>query len=296
ETLGKVHDSTGREAVITAISIVANPDFDKIRHSSFQEYFFESFVQTLNRYPGREGVFDLWKEGVSNRLFVPEFHAREHLHVPSWMRALRANDKDTHLAFDNEFWGFNNKSRHNVSYQAAFDVSEMSDVLEQAASIKSGLDLFEQLFGYRSSYIVPPNGPYNDALNEQCAVNGIRYIGTAKIRKEPLGSGQTRTRFHYLGERNRQGQRYITRNCLFEPSIEGRDWVSTCMSEMEIAFRWRKPAIVSTHRVNYIGALVEKNRTKGLEELGRLLEAIVQRWPNVEFLTTTELGRLLSNG
>ena len=36
----------------TPLTIVANPDFSKIRDSDFSEYFYESFAETLKRYPG----------------------------------------------------------------------------------------------------------------------------------------------------------------------------------------------------------------------------------------------------
>ena len=63
-----------------------------------------------------------------------------------------------------------------------------------------------------------------------------------------------------------------------------------------MAFLMRKPAIVSTHRINYVGYIDEGNRDRTLKLLRQLLTAVLRRWPDVEFLTTVQLGRLMENG
>jgi len=72
------------------------------------------------------------------------------------------------------------------------------------------------------------------------------------------------------------------------------DLVQSCLSEIEIAFRWQKPAIISSHRVNYIGSINPDNAKHGLKELNRLLLSITKKWPDIEFMTPTELGRLIN--
>ena len=98
--------------------------------------------------------------------------------------------------------------------------------------------------------------------------------------------------------KNRYNQRYLTRNCFFEPgsreSGDNKDWVNDCMREIEIAFRCHKPATISTHRVNYTGTLHTENRENSLKKLDSLLSTIIKKWPNVEFMTSMELGDLIS--
>ena len=159
--------------------------------------------------------------------------------------------------------------------------------------IKDGLDLFEKLFGYRAIYFVPPNGAFNNILNNTLIENGIKFRSAAKIQHEPLGLGRIRKTYHYLGQKDKTGIKYIVRNCSFEPSRPGNDWVDRCLNDIKIAFRWNKPAIISTHRVNYIGSLDPNNRDKGLKELKRLLTEITRNWTNVEFMTTVQLGELI---
>ena len=89
--------------------------------------------------------------------------------------------------------------------------------------------------------------------------------------------------------------RYIIRNCVFEPSKRGKDWVDSCLNEMKIAFRCGKPAIITTHRVNFIGVHDVSNRDNGLRELTRLLKSILRTWPDVEFMIADQLGDLMDS-
>lgn len=294
DTLLKFKDQAGNPAVFTAVSLVANPDFEKIRQSDFTKYFYEPFTTTLSRYPDREGVYEVWKQGIQAKVFKPQFHGREHLHVAGWMKALQQGDATVHLAFEQEVWGFTNHHPSGFQYQAAFDVLEPSDLIMQKQIIEEGLKLFKETFHYPATFFVPPNGPFNNSLEAVAADNGIKFMSASKIQQEALGKGKTKRVFHYLGQRNKHNQIYITRNCFFEPTQEGRSWVASCVQEIENAFAWKKPAIISSHRVNYIGALDPDNRQRGLKSLHELLTEVQTRWPDVEFMTSDQLGDLIN--
>lgn len=291
-TLSKFADRMGNHPVFTALSLVANPDFDKIRRDNFSQYHYEPFTDTLRRY-GREEAFTLWKEGLAEKLFVPEFHAREHLNVPVWMRMLQRGDVATRLGFDLGCWGFLVNTPYQVNYQASFDLQRKADLTSHRKAIESGLQLFSGIHGYKASYLVAPNGPFPKALEEDCARMGVRYIGASKIQLEPLGRGKQRRHLHWLGQKNRFQQRYLTRNAFFEPNAPGKNWVRSCLNEIDHAFFWGKPAVISSHRTNYIGSLDEQNRRNSLEQLSELLRAVLKKWPDVEFITSTELGNLI---
>lgn len=290
-SLEKFKDTNSNHPKITAVSLVANPDFDRIRENNFEEYYFEPLQKTFEKYDNTKAL-DYWKEGINRKLFEPQFHGREHLNIVSWMRALKGGDPETHLAFDHGIWAFKGINTAVQSYQAAFDLEFAKDIEIQKEVIASGLDLFEEMWGYKATFFVPPNGPFNNSLEEIAAKKGIKYMSASKIQQEVLGEGKTRKVFHALGQKNKWGQRYITRNCFFEPSSPAKDWVSSCLEEIEIAFRWKKPAVISSHRVNYIGVLNENNRKQSLEKLEQLLSGILLKWPDVKFMSSSELGQL----
>lgn len=295
DLLSGVKDSTHRPVVITPFAVVANPDFNRIEQSDFNEYYYEPITDTLNRYPGCSNSFNMWKEGISRRLFVPQFHGREHLNVKVWMRALKNGNQKALIAFRHKVWGIStsNDPEIGVEFQAAFDFTEPSDIEYHRQVIISGLNLFEGLFGYRASCIVPPNGPFSSKLETLCFDQGIRSLSVPRIQREPIGNRKTRIRVHWLGKKGKSGLRYFTRNCFFEPGQYGIDWIDRCLYEIETAFRWNKPAIISSHRVNYIGTHARENRESGLRQLGTLLKKIVTTWPEVEFITSAELSEMI---
>jgi hypothetical protein len=292
EVLKSVKDKNGSSAKMTAVSLVANPDFKKIKEDNFHNYYYEPFTKTLERY-GKHGAFALWQQGIKENIFIPEFHGREHLNIQAWLRALRQGDKEALLAFEYGIWGYNRKK--GIGFQAAFDLEFASDLEQQKQIVKEGLVLFEKLHGYQANFFVPPNGPINDQLEKTAAENGIKFMSTPKIQQEVLGEGRTKRHFRYLGKKNKHNQLYITRNAFFEPSGSRKDEVAICLKQIEMAFKYNKPAIISSHRVNFIGGLNEENRTTSLEQFSTLLKTIVKTWPEVEFMTSTELGLVIDN-
>ena len=296
EVLMSARDWNNNPAVFTAVSLVANPDFTAIRDSGFTQYFYEPFTETLKRFPGCEGSFELWKQGINAKIFIPQFHGREHLNISSWMHALKHGHLETLEVFNEGMWGYVNTfyEGREINYQEAFNIYDPEEIPFLEEVLKDGLNLFEKLFGYRARFFVAPNGPFPKKLEKNLALHGITFISQSKIQNEPLGYGKTRKVFHYLGMKNKFGQIYITRNCFFEPgSLLKKDWVGSCMNEIELAFRWHKPAIISSHRVNYIGSLNKDNRINNLNLLHKLLADITRRWPDVEFMSTDQLGSLI---
>lgn len=295
--LSSVVDSTGRPVVFTPVSLTANPDFIKIRDSDFTEYHYEPFTATLQKYKDCENSFKLWQEGIEKRIFVPQFHGREHLNVRVWMNALKGNHKRVRQAFKYGMWGISTADdpEIGVELQAAFDFINIDDLIYQKEVIVTGLKLFERLFGYPAVYFVPPNGPFSSALEATCAEEGIKYLSASKIQTEPLGQGRTAKKLHWLGQTDRTGLTYITRNCFFEPSLPEKDWTDSCLNDISVAFRWHKPAVISTHRVNYIGALDRRNRDTGLAQLTSLLNQVMKKWPDAEFITPAELGEIINS-
>ena len=60
-----------------------------------------------------------------------------------------------------------------------------------------------------------------------------------------------------------------------------------------MAFAMGKPAIISTHRINYIGGIFPSNRDANLKLLNSILKYLVKKWPEVEFMASDTLGDLI---
>jgi hypothetical protein len=297
DVLSSHKDASGVGPSFTALCVTANPDFEKIRASEYEAYHYEPIKETIDRYYGGARVFETWRQGIEAGLFLPQFHGREHLNVGRWLAGLRSGDQHLRAAFDVQAIGPTplNRSGAGEGYLAAFDVGDAEQIGELAGICQDGLTLFERLFGYQaalftSSALLHP-GPLEKHLSKQ----GIRYVDRAKCTLEPVQGGRHRRRYFRMGQRNSYGQRYITRNCMFEPCAKPEaDVVDATLRDIEIAFRWGKPAIISSHRVNYVGAVEEDNRARGLKALDRLLTEVRKHWPDVHFLSFRDFSRMLS--
>ena len=125
---------------------------------------------------------------------------------------------------------------------------------------------------------------------------GIEYLQGLAFQQIPVEDEPLKciTKYHYLGQRNKLGQTYLVRNAFFEPyKGDAIDWTAECLNRVSIAFKCRKPAIISTHRLNFIGSLDMSYRDKNLEKFKALLISIKKNWPAVEFMSSDELGQLI---
>lgn len=298
ELLSQYSDRSGQPPTITANSVMVNPDFDKIRASNFEEYHYELFTETLKKYPGRSSSFKLWNEGIDSKLFYPEFHGREHLNVARWMNALKNNLPETRLAFDLSLFGLSTfvSNEDRKSYLAAFDTYDIDNSYPVEKIISEGLTLFRKIFGYSSRSFIAPNYIWPTSLEQTLAKEGIKYIKGRTTQLAPVhDSWKAKKIRHYTGQKNSFNQIHLVRNCHFEPSFNGnKDVVDNCLSQIEEAFSYRKPAIVVTHRVNFIGSVVKSNRDKSLKQFDRLLTEMQKRWSDIEFMTVNSLGDLIT--
>jgi hypothetical protein len=291
-TLSSFKDARGNHPVFTAFCLVANPAFEKIESNKFQTYNYERVDSTFEQYYGNNLV-DLWRNGERSNIFVPEFHGREHLNVAQWLKALQANEFQARTAFKHRVWGYTNRNQFNISFQAAFDVGTSEEVSIHRKIVTDGLNCFEELMGYPASAFVPPNGIMHKDLYQVSAMAGIKYIFSAQRNALAVGQGRHKIVWNYLGKRNDAKQIFIIRNAFFEPSDPGRNWVKTCVSEIQSAFDAKRPAIIGSHRVNYIGSRDRENQQRGLSQLSELLTQILAKWPDIEFMSTRQLGKLI---
>lgn len=296
DVLQSVRDKNGCPAILTANTVVANPIFDRIKESGFQEYFYEPFTETLNRSKDHEGAFEMWKQGMTKGVFHPQLHGREHLNVKKWLRTLRSGDEVTRLAFDLGTFGLTSTvdSRIKNNYMGAFNSGLDEDIMEYDKIIIEGSSLFERLFGYKSESFIATTYTWSPKIEPSLKSNGVKFLQGMVHQHVPLDDD---TNFewkkdNFIGRKSLNGLTYLMRNCYFEPS-QGGDTAEDCMKRIKIAFRLNKPATISMHRLNVIGSIDENNRTKNLASLKWLLGQIVKEYPDVEFMSSDELGHLI---
>lgn len=301
DVLSSVSDMNGNPAKITLNYLMANPDFEKIKESGFTEYHYELFTETLKRYPNHDKSFELVKVGTKQKMFQPQFHGREHLNVLMWLDALRNDYTGVRESFNSKV--FSNLIRPTTldkryRFLEAYNINVKEEYKFIQTSIQEGLKLFEDIFEFKSESIIAPTYLWDPVIEETAFDEGVRIIQGGILQKYSeyyKNITGKQGQFHYLGEKNRNNQVYLIRNGFFEPSQNSKLGYDRCLKDIEIAFKLKKPAIISSHRLNFIGELNNENRNKNLKQLIILLKEIINKYPDVEFMSSDELGALILN-
>lgn len=296
DVLTSVKDKNGRHAVFTPLALPMNIDFEKIRAKQYDDFYNEPLTETFEKLPGYEGTWELWKQGMEAGIFLPQFHGREHLNLKMFRHLLRQRDPELMANLENRSYAsISSRPFPNINYPAAFHFEEFAENESLKEILREGLETFEQVFGYRATLFNAPAGREHRVLHEELAHLGVRYIESSLLFKEHQGRGKYKTELRYTGKKNEYGQTFLVRNVVFEPAQDrGLDWVDFALRQIAAAFRWRRPAQISSHRVNFCGRIDEKNREKGLSGLKELLQRIVKTWPDVEFMAGNELGDFIA--
>lgn len=294
ETLTSVKDKNGMPAIFTPYANCANIDFEAVIQNNFDHYRYELLPDTLNRLPGYEGAWQLWQEGIDNKLFVPQFHGREHLNIKLFDELLQSKDPMLLACIENNsYTGLPLHYYKTIFYNEAYSFNDFSENEVLAKLLGEGLLAFEKVFGYKASNFNAPGACEHEVLEKTMAAYGISYIDSVVLKNEHQGNGFYKNKLRYVGKTNQYNQRYLIRNCVFEPT-QAKEAIASCLKEIETAFFWKKPVNISSHRVNFTGVIDEKNRAVGIKSLEKLLKVIVMRWPDVEFMAANELGDLMA--
>lgn len=298
ELLLRHRDNNGNHPVITTNTIMANPDFLKIRNSNYLEYHFEVFTETLKRHPNSNQVLSIYRNGIEDGLVWPQFHGREHVNVLQWLKLLRDGNKSMLTAFEQEAFSIDIKHEKlkRANLMAAYDSDNEQSRQFINNSIEEGLKLFKNVFGFCSKSAIAPAGVWGDDNEAVMQKHGVQYLQGFVIQRKPnQESKHYNTVYRFIGQTNSLKQVYMPRNCYFEPSTnQNYDWISSCIKQIQLAFFLKKPAIISMHRINFTGGLDHNNRNVSLEKFERLLLQILNRWPGVEFMHTAQLGEIIT--
>jgi len=298
EVLSSVADAEGRPGQFTANMVMGNPDFDAIRDGQFERFVHEPFHVSYERYHGKD-LRRVWRELASAGLVRHQFHAREHLNAPFWLADLRAANPATQEAFDQGFYGLKCRTGRpgRRDYLAAYDPATVGQLPEYWAILEDGLRMYEEVFGEPSLSMVPCNYVWPEEFDEVLAEQGTRFLQGSSVEfritpgVERFATQTVRRRF---GARRRSGLHDLVRNVTFEPyRSEATDHVDRALQQVRTAFFWGKPAVICTHRINYVAGMRPDLRDRHLQGLRRLLEAITKQWPDAAFRSSDELARMV---
>ena len=295
DVLTSVKDKNGRHACMTPFANIANPDFSKIKESGFSNYYRESFVDTLSHYGSKyDGVLELWKQGIAANIFRPEYHGTEHINIPLFMYYLQSGHQSSRMAFDNECVGVPSlpceQPAAGVVINSYYKDESKIEILKE--SIIYGIALFNDILGYQPTQFTPGASLYSESIEQTLFDNGIICINTDHFKKVLIRRHKVPV-LRYTGQKINNSGKFLVRNCTFEPynsdCSKNDSVVANCLAQVNAAFLMKTPAIISSHRVNFVGELESHHRDESFGQLRLLLSEIVKKWPDVEFLNGTEL-------
>lgn len=292
DVLLRFMDKNGNHPVITMNYLSANPDFEQIENGGFKQYYYETINKTYQRNEGSKAVIDLVKQGIRNGVFFPQCHGREHFNIPLWMNSLQEGDKDVLKAFKYAMCGIFPKANPSEGnkYMATFRVNNEKYLGMYNEIVSESLKLFKEIWGFSSKSFIAPCYTWHDEMEKILYQGGVRIIQGERKQRDSI---KNRHIFHYQGQQNSNGQIYSVRNCSFEPATDKSFSLENALAEVSKAFERNRLAIVSSHRINYVGGIDVLNRKRNLQLLGSYLGEILVKFPDVEFMSSDCMSDLL---
>lgn len=299
KVLESVRDKRNRHAVFTTYAMPANVDYERTLQCG--EYVAENLDVTYDRLSEKdkanfEGAFTLLREGINRRILRPQFHGREHLNILAFNKLLR--DKNPVLLANLHELSLAGIPNHinlpNIGFHEAFSLQTSRELEIHKTILEDGLNRFDQVYGYRPLSFTPPAMLFHPQLYPFVESLGIEAIDKPRRHQVHMGDGIFKKEINRLGIQKNQKHVTVVRNCMFEPNAKNIDWVNFTLDQIKAAFFWGKPAIISSHRVNFCGHIDPENRKKGLVDLQNLLNKVVQIWPDVEFVSVDELAECIN--
>ncbi|SHE64239.1 hypothetical protein SAMN05444278_103257 [Psychroflexus salarius] len=294
-----IYEQTNKRPVITANYILSNPDFEKIMASDFKKYYRKFFWDHLSERSQLNEYKNCVNSLMKKKFFYPQLHGMEHVQVPYWLRNLKDRKEESLEAFRHEVYGIstNVSKEKRDTYLATlnyYDDKELDDFMLPSLSLAS--QKFQSFFGYKSKSFIAPNYVWSSNIEIKLNEVGVDFIQSSRSQMLPKKYGD-RSIIKRIGEQNSLGQIYLVRNSIFEPSTsnEKKKMKDKCLEQINMAFHLNKPATISMHRLNFMGGFVESNRDENLLLLKEILLKVIKKWPNVEFMHSEELGRLIKD-
>lgn len=184
--------------------------------------------------------------------------------------------------------------------EAARELGPWRDPALLERELTGSLELFTRVFGRDAVSVIAPDYAWHGAVEELWESRGLRIIQAKREQRNPrLPSGLPGRLLKLVGRRwdawRHPRRSYLERNCRFEP-VQGADPVATvarCAVDVVAAWRRGEPAVVESHRVNFV------HTDAGVADRGRrALEALLAEVAALEplFLVDAEVAQLARRG
>ena len=257
----------GFPPVWQANTIVANPDYARMHPPLFE--FDELPLCVHPKLPARwerPGLWDAIRKAEADGVWWAELHGLHHLPETAWLSALRRGESDARRAHEQS-----SPICRAAEAGGEYDVAEPREL--RARSVRRAVQAFRTLFGRAPTSFCPPDYRFDDWFEGEAAAIGLT---TFQGKAEQAGRGWAPLRRRWFGLRfpHLVGTRFnMPPRIAFEPEGVAQSKTSrgleAAMRGVHAAWAQGRPAVVSTHRMNY--AHLDAARTRGSREALREL-------------------------
>ncbi|HEY6865657.1 MAG TPA: hypothetical protein VI792_00265 [Candidatus Eisenbacteria bacterium] len=273
ETLLEFRGDDGLPPVWQANTVVAAPDYARLVSPHYH-----AVVLPVVPLPGtpprwrREGMWEEVLRVCREGLWWPELHGLHHVPERAWLAALRRGDADARRAFALE-----TPVCAAVEQSGEFGPAEPDEVRWEA--LRRAIAIFIALFGRGPTSFCPPDYRWDDRLEDEAERLGLTLWQGRSERARRSWVTARRLLRRWTWRAGRGVRYYMPPRIVFEPrgghgpagSLARA--VATAHRRVREAWSQGRPAVVSTHRLNYAhldAAWSERGRAALRDLLGRL--------------------------
>ncbi len=249
ETLLEFRGGDGYPPVWQANTVMAAPDHERLAPPLFQgdELPLRMFPDTPSRWT-RPGLWDEVRRAEAAGVWWPELHGLHHIPGAAWLAALRRGDADARRAHDHQC-----VVCAAVERSGEYDPSEPETL--RTRNLERAVAGFRALFGRVPGSLCPPDYRWDEALEREAARLGLKILqGKAEQAARFLRLRRLLGRGTWPRARGRLF--HMPRRIAFEPRGDAgpgnRLGVAATHRRVRAAWARAAPAVVSTHRVNYV--------------------------------------------
>jgi hypothetical protein len=284
DVLRQYRDNTGRHPVMTLALVLAVPDGAAIRrdgqyrHLSLDEPAFATLRAAIDR-------------GRAAGVFALQLHGLEHY----WPDALMTvDDPSVRSWLESESPATTERLPSHLQSRWVDAASLPSRPLTAdriATAVTDEVGLYARVFGEKPAVAVPPTFVWNEAVESAWAQQGIEFVVTPGLRsacRDGSGMPNCDTGPLHNGQSS-QGLTYLVRDDYFEPERGHR--AERALDALARKREQGRPCLLETHRSNFIGD--RETYESALNEIDRLYRQALERYPEVRFLSTAELGQVI---
>ncbi len=285
--LGRHRDSTGRPACLEMNFIVANVDFAKVVADDFRQIHLLPLTAGLPDGWDRPGLFEAYRQGISEGVFSPALHGTTHFCRPAVERFLAdPGERGTllrglwqagvpYIHWRMPWIGFEYWDTEKPAEERFLNQEAQENLIERAT------ESFENFFSRRPASACAPGYRANHATRGAWAQHGVRVAQNGPSRMPP----------HF--DHNEVLQLY--RAIDFEPAADSEFSLPACIQVAEDCFAQGLPSVVSIHSINFHSS-IRNFRGRTCQFLDEFLSVLESRHPDLLYVRDEDLYDLVNVG